>query len=294
MRSIPTPLAAALALVLATPLAAQAQERGRVISRTPVLMSVAVPREVCTDRTVAEAGQTSGAGALLGGIAGGAAGNAIGDGSGRAAATAIGIIGGALLGNKIEGGGQTQNRVVRHCSTQTVYEDRVSAFDVVYEYAGRQYSVRLAEDPGEFVELQLSPVGALPEAAPAPQYVPPRTTYPPSYTPQYAPQYVPQYVAPQYIAPPVTRIIVSPDYYHAPPPRIYYPPPAYRPRPDRDHRDDRRGDRREDRREDRRDDRRDDRASAGRDDRRDQPVPIGRPSSRPMHPGDRRQPGDFP
>lgn len=277
MNATHTPLAAALALALLAPLATHAQERGRVISRTPVMMSVAVPREVCSDHTVTESGQTSGAGALLGGIAGGAAGNAIGDGGGRAAATAIGIIGGALLGNQIEGGGQPQSRVVRRCGTQTVYEERPAAFDVVYEYGGRQYSVRLAEDPGEFVELQLSPVGALPDATPsqaapqAPQYTPYNV---PQYAPQYAPPYVPQYVAPAYIAPPVTRIIVSPDYYYAPPPRIHYAPPVYRPRPGRDHRDDRRGDR--------------------RDDRRDNPPAIARPSPRPTHPGDLRQPGDFP
>lgn len=289
-----TPLSAAVALALLAPLAGHAQERGRVISSTPVMQTVAIPREVCSDRTITESSPSTGAGALLGGIAGGAAGNAIGDGGGRAAATAIGIIGGAMLGNKIEGGGQTQTRVVRQCSTQTVYEDRAAAYDVVYEYAGRQYSVRLAEDPGAFVELQLNPVGALPEPAPnyAPQYVQP-------YTAPYPPQYVPQYTAPQYVPPPVTRIIVSPDYYYVPPPRVYYTPPVYRPRPDRDYRNDRRDDRRDDRRGDHRDDRRDDRPQAGRDDRRDNPPAIGRPvprppSSRTPHPGDQRQPGDFP
>lgn len=285
----------------ALPGSAHAQERGRVVSSTPVLMSVAIPREVCTDHTVTESSQPSGAGALLGGLAGGAAGNAIGDGSGRAAATAIGIIGGALLGNKIEGGGQTERRVVRSCSTQTVYENRPAAYDVVYEYAGRQYSVRLAEAPGEFVELQLNPVGALPE--PAPTYAPPpySSTYPPQYAPQYAPQYppqyVPQYVAPQYIPPPVTRIIVSPGYHVSPPPRVIYAPPIYRPdrhRLDRERRDDRREDRRDDRRGDRGDERRGDRQHGSRDDRRDAPAAIGRPVPRPMLPGDRREPGDFP
>ncbi|OUM01045.1 glycine zipper 2TM domain-containing protein [Variovorax sp. JS1663] len=45
---------------------------------------------------------TSGGGAVAGGVIGGVVGNQIGHGSGRAAATALGVIGGALLGNSVE------------------------------------------------------------------------------------------------------------------------------------------------------------------------------------------------
>ncbi len=45
---------------------------------------------------------TSGAGAVTGGVIGGVVGNQFGHGSGRAAATALGVVGGALLGNTIE------------------------------------------------------------------------------------------------------------------------------------------------------------------------------------------------
>lgn len=45
---------------------------------------------------------TSGGGAVAGGLIGGAVGNQVGHGTGRAAATALGLIGGALLGNAIE------------------------------------------------------------------------------------------------------------------------------------------------------------------------------------------------
>ena len=44
----------------------------------------------------------SGGGAVAGGLLGGVVGNQIGSGGGRAAATALGIVGGALLGNNIE------------------------------------------------------------------------------------------------------------------------------------------------------------------------------------------------
>ena len=45
---------------------------------------------------------TSGGGAVAGGVLGGVVGNQFGHGSGRAAATALGVVGGALLGNSIE------------------------------------------------------------------------------------------------------------------------------------------------------------------------------------------------
>jgi len=45
---------------------------------------------------------TSGAGAIAGGAVGGVLGNQIGHGNGRTAATALGLVGGALLGNSIE------------------------------------------------------------------------------------------------------------------------------------------------------------------------------------------------
>lgn len=48
-------------------------------------------------------GRTSGAGAIIGAVVGGVIGNSIGGGSGRAAATAVGVLGGAVAGNAVEG-----------------------------------------------------------------------------------------------------------------------------------------------------------------------------------------------
>lgn len=53
-------------------------------------------------------GQTSGAGAVIGAVVGGVLGNQIGKGSGRAAATGVGIVGGAVAGNAIEGRNNSQ------------------------------------------------------------------------------------------------------------------------------------------------------------------------------------------
>lgn len=145
------------AAVAATGLCA-AQEVGRVISATPMIQQVAVPRQVCNNEQIAVEGQKSGAGAVIGGIAGGAMGNAVGDGGGRAAATMLGIIGGAVLGNKIEGAQQPQVQNVQRCSTQTFYENRVINYTVQYEFAGKQYSVIMPRDPGPTIRLQITPI----------------------------------------------------------------------------------------------------------------------------------------
>ena len=136
----------------------------RVVSSTPVMQQVAVPRQVCQEEIVTTPGQKSGAGALMGGIAGGAVGNAIGGGNGRAAATVLGLFGGAILGDKIEGSPAPESKLVQHCGTQTFYETRTVGYHVVYEYAGKQYSVQMPHDPGQFIQLQITPLtsGAAP------------------------------------------------------------------------------------------------------------------------------------
>ena len=139
--------------------ASMAQEVGRVISSTPVINQVAVPRQVCSTQQVAVQGQKSGAGAIMGGIAGGAIGSNVGGGDGRALATAIGLIGGAMLGDRMEGGGQPQTQNVQSCTTQTFYENRTTAYNVVYEFNGKQYTVQMPQDPGPTVRLQVTPVG---------------------------------------------------------------------------------------------------------------------------------------
>jgi uncharacterized protein YcfJ len=138
-----------------------AQEVGRVISSTPVIQQVGQPRTVCNTEQVAVQAPKSGAGALMGAIAGGAMGNAVGGGGGKAAATMIGIMGGAIVGDNIEGAPMAQTQSVQRCGTQTFYENRTVAYNVVYEYAGKQYSVQMPNDPGPTVQLQVTPVGAV-------------------------------------------------------------------------------------------------------------------------------------
>ena len=75
-----------LTLLAGAACAATAQEQGRVLSSTPIVQQVAIPRQVCGTDTVYAGAPNSGAGAVMGAIAGGAIGNSIGGGSGRAAA----------------------------------------------------------------------------------------------------------------------------------------------------------------------------------------------------------------
>lgn len=157
-----------LGLAAWAPAWATAQEVGQVLSRNAVVQQVAVPRQTCASTPVV-VHSSSGAGALMGAIAGGAMGNAVGDGSGRALATMIGIVGGAMVGERIEGPGQVTTHNHTSCSTQTVYENRLVGYDVVYEYAGKQYRVQLPQDPGPTISLNISPVApALHSAAPPP------------------------------------------------------------------------------------------------------------------------------
>ncbi len=137
---------------------AQQQEQARVLSATPIVQQIAVPQQVCGNETVYTGPQTTGGGAVLGAIAGGAAGNAVGGGSGRAVATAIGLIGGALLGNQIEGSGRPAYQNVQRCDTQTFYENRTVGYTVVYEYAGRQYTTQTPDDPGNYLDVQVRPL----------------------------------------------------------------------------------------------------------------------------------------
>jgi uncharacterized protein YcfJ len=161
------------ALLLATVGLAQAQEIGQVTSRTAVYQQVAVPRQTCTQTPVAVQPQTSGAGALMGAIAGGAVGHNVGGGSGQAIATIAGMIGGAMLGDKIENPGAAQAQSQQTCTTQTVYENRLIGYNVVYEYAGKQYNVQLPQDPGPTIQLQVTPMGAPRSEAPLNGELPP-------------------------------------------------------------------------------------------------------------------------
>ncbi len=176
---------ASAAFAQAQPQTQQAGEMGRVLSTTPVIQQFAVPTQVCGTQQIVVQQPKSGAGGLMGAIAGGALGNAVGGGSGRALATMIGVIGGAAMGDNIEGAAPSQVQNVQNCTTQNTYENRTVGYNVVYEYAGKQYNVQLPQAPGQFIPLQVLPVGAATTQQPPVQQV--ATPAPVIYAPAPSP-----------------------------------------------------------------------------------------------------------
>lgn len=182
-----------------------AQDVGQVLSSTPLMQQVAVPRQVCSTEQVAIQQPKTGAGAAIGAIAGGALGSSVGGrGAGQAAATMIGVIGGAVIGDQMESSQPAQLQNVQRCGVQTIYETRAVGYNVVYEFAGKQYAVQMPYDPGPTIQLQVTPAGTA-----GAQMAPPTS---PIVNQQ------PVYVQ----APPA--VVVAPAVYPG-----YYPAPYYSP-----------------------------------------------------------------
>ena len=207
-------LSAPLAALALLPLAGHAAEYANVVSATPVIASVDVPRQVCSDATQYVRPQPTGAGAAIGAIAGGVLGSAFGGGFGRAAATGLGVVAGAAIGNSVEGNAYPPTAVpVRRCRTVASVENRTVGYDVEYDYAGRRYTARLARDPGARLAIDVRPSGV----TPLDRAAPPQGYYD-------APPYQNDPQA-EYDAPPAAYDAPAPVYYRPAP--AYYAPPAY-------------------------------------------------------------------
>ena len=171
---------------------------GQVISRTALFQQVAVPSQACANAPVTVQGPKSGAGALMGAIAGATVGSQIGGGQGQVLATMAGLMGGAILGDNIEKPAPVQTYNQTTCTMQSAYENRLVGYQVVYEYAGKQYTTQLQQDPGPTVELNVSPVAIMantPVAPPTavnmnpPPMSPPQVIYAPAPTVVYGSPY---------------------------------------------------------------------------------------------------------
>ncbi|HEY0662560.1 MAG TPA: hypothetical protein VGD21_14715 [Lysobacter sp.] len=106
---------------------------------------------------------------VIGGVIGAAIGSQVGGGSARYATGAIGSMVGGMAGRSIYEQNQRQrDRVgtVRVCDPQPVggYNDggyyssndrAVNAYDVTYEYAGRQYTTRTNYHPGDRIRVRV-------------------------------------------------------------------------------------------------------------------------------------------
>lgn len=197
---------------------AQAAEFGRVISSTPVVEQIGVPRQVCTTTQV-QSQVRSGGGALIGALVGGAVGNQFGRGNGRAVSTLIGAVGGGLVGDQIEAqnyGSYPVTQNVQQCHTENTYESRTVAFNVLYEYAGQRYTVQMPHQPGNRIALQVSAAGSNFYAQPIGVQVLAQPVYyaPPVQTVTYQSGYQPGYVRPAVTVVPVYETYPRSNYWH--------------------------------------------------------------------------------
>ena len=166
---------ATLSAVAAPALANNFGDRARVVSVQQVHERIPVKREECwndrvrsyENRTVtrSDTGAAIGPGTVLGAIIGGVAGHQVGSGRGNDVATAAGAVVGGIVGNQVDrqnGPGavtETQRvpveRNVERCRVVEEVREAVVGYDVRYEYAGRQFTTRMPQDPGRFVRVRV-------------------------------------------------------------------------------------------------------------------------------------------
>lgn len=141
-------------------------ERAPVIGVQPIYQTVThrVPVEACYDEAVAyrEPGRRSVTAPIIGAIIGGAVGNAVGS---EKRNKQVGAVVGAVLGGSIaadvsrnrQRGNAVRYRTEQVCRTdyEIREEERISAYNVSYEYAGETYHTRMARDPGDYVRVRV-------------------------------------------------------------------------------------------------------------------------------------------
>ncbi|MBC3920271.1 glycine zipper 2TM domain-containing protein [Undibacterium sp. CY18W] len=168
-------MASVVTLGIALPVAhaADFDDFARVVSVTPQIEQVNVPRQEC--RTEYETSQRqvpqrqaerSNGGAIIGGIAGGLLGSQVGGGNGRIAAAAAGALTGAIVGDRVDNNDNNNNynnsqpvyesRPVRQCRNIDHWESRTNGYAVTYEYQNRTYTSVMPYDPGSRLRLHVS------------------------------------------------------------------------------------------------------------------------------------------
>lgn len=132
-----------------------------VISVKPVMKTISVPREECSNQLVTVTNQTKDSkqitGTIAGVVIGGVLGNQVGGGSGKDIATVAGAAAGGYAGNKIQEKmqeGNTHEESQRVC--QTVYDSHEEAqgYDVTYRLDGQEQMVHMDHDPGSRIALE--------------------------------------------------------------------------------------------------------------------------------------------
>lgn len=158
-------------------LGAQAEtytDQARVRSAEPQFENFNVPRNECSSHWVTErSGRRSPepqdrgyGGAIVGGLAGGVLGHQIGGGSGKDAATALGVVLGAITGDRLENRDQRDQydsgryeraqREVKRCRTVYDTQSRITGYRVAYDYRGQHYTTLMRTNPGHSLPVRVT------------------------------------------------------------------------------------------------------------------------------------------
>jgi uncharacterized protein YcfJ len=132
------------------------ESHARVIDSQPVYAQAGTHEECWNDDTHRYEHHGVNAGTVLGAIAGGVIGHQVGNGRGNDLATAAGAIGGGVAGSRIERNREDRAAGDQRCRTVSDSEagsGQVVAYDVRYEYRGREFTTRLNHEPGRWLAL---------------------------------------------------------------------------------------------------------------------------------------------
>jgi len=161
--------------------AATFTDNARVRSAEPQYENVNVPRNECSSHWINERGgrinnerqysQNSQDRQYGGAMAGGILGHQVGGGSGKDAATALGVVLGAIAGDRLEnrnataqydnsqydnGRYETAQREVKRCRTVYDAQTRITGYRVTYDYRGQQYTTLMRTNPGNSLPVRVS------------------------------------------------------------------------------------------------------------------------------------------
>ncbi len=143
----------------------------RVTNVTPEYERVNNPRQECSSEYIPGAtyrnervdSEHSYTGTIVGGITGALIGSRLGKGKGNRAATAVGAIAGAVIGDQVQQNGRNVSagyanvgHEVQRCRVVDNWDNRLTGYRVVYEYAGRSYTAVLPQNPGRQLPVRVS------------------------------------------------------------------------------------------------------------------------------------------
>ena len=140
-------------------------DNARVRSVQPQYENVSVPRQECSSRWVNETRRIDApreyGGAVIGGVAGALLGNQVGNGHGREAATALGAVLGAFTGDRVANRDRVDQyeqvpREVTSCRMVNDVQQRLTGYQVSYEYRGQQFTALLPQNPGPNLQVRVS------------------------------------------------------------------------------------------------------------------------------------------